>query len=257
MIAARPRTIARPQRGYSLIELSVALVIALFLLSGMFMVLQNTRKTSDNQDRLAQLQDEERIAMTLLTDVIQQAGYYPNAGTIDASTVFVTSPNFPSVGQVVAAGTPNAGGDVLTVRYQGDATGNVLDCRGAVIPNGTLEEMTFSVQTSTNNKGGRELFCTVNGVQVPLVPNVRSLTVSYGIDTNSSGAPNAYLTQAQIAALTPDQIAAFWNNVYSVKLTVGFLNPLYGQPGQTQQTISFSRVIGLMAKTGVNVLKLY
>jgi hypothetical protein len=49
-------------------------------------------------------------------------------------------------------------------------------------------------------------------------------------------------------------MAAYWVSVYSVKLNVSFTNPLFGQPGQPNQTISFNRVIGVMANSGVNVL---
>lgn len=254
---ACPRTL---QRGYSMIELSVALVIALFLLAGMFTILQGTRSAATDQNWLAQLQDEERIAMTMMTDVVQQAGYYPNAQATDPTTVFLTSPNFANVGQIVSGGA-NAAGDTITVRYQGDATNNVLDCRGNVIAAGTLAEMTFSVQNGMANNGGPELFCTVNGATIPLVPNVQTIAVSYGIDTNGSGSANAYLTPAQIAVLTPAQATAFWTGVYSVKLTVTFINPLYGRlPGQSltqPKTIAFSRVVGLMSKAGVNVLNLF
>jgi hypothetical protein len=101
----------------------------------------------------------------------------------------------------------------------------------------------------------------VNGVAAPIVPNVQSISLLYGVDTSGSGSTNAYLTPAQIAALTPAQITSFWTSVYSVKLTVTFINPLYGTlPGQTlttPKTISFARVIGLMSKAGVNVLNLY
>ncbi len=243
-----------------MIELSVALAIALFLLNGILMILRGTQNAASDQNWLAQLQEEERTAMTMITDVIQQAGYYPDAQTVDPSTVFLPTANFGNVGQIVAGGK-NANGDVITIRYEGDATGNVLDCRGTAIPNGILEEMTFSVQAGTNNNGGLELFCTVDGVAVPLVPNVQTMAISYGIDTNGSGSPNAYLTPDQIAALTPSQIASFWTSVYSVKLSVTFTNPLYGtKQGQTlrvPQTISFSRVIGIMARTGVNVLNSY
>ena len=66
------------QRGYSLIELSVAMLVALFLLAGLLTVLQGTRKTSLSQSSLAQLQDDERIAMTILANVVQEAGYFPD-----------------------------------------------------------------------------------------------------------------------------------------------------------------------------------
>ena len=63
----------RWQSGYTLVELMVALAIALFLLGGLFTIVQGTRTTYGNQSQLAQLQDSERLAMTLITDVIQDS----------------------------------------------------------------------------------------------------------------------------------------------------------------------------------------
>ena len=37
----------------------------------------------------------------------------------------------------------------------------------------------------------------------------------------------------------------------SVQVTLTFVNPMFGQPGQTQQTIQFTRIIAVMNKTGV------
>jgi type IV pilus assembly protein PilW len=238
----RPR-----ESGYSMIELSVALVVALFLLQGLFTILQNTRNASTNQNQLAQLQDEQRMSMTMLTDVIQQSGYYPGAQTIDATTALPASALFTTAGQYVM-GSPNATvayGDTVSVRYQGDASGSVLDCLGSVIPNGTLEEMTFSVTQRANLPLG--LYCSVNGAAaVPLIPNVTKMTVTYGVDSSATGSTNAYLTSAQVGAGT------FWNNVMSVKIALLFGNPLFGQPGQTRQNLPFNRVVAVLSKTGTN-----
>jgi type IV pilus assembly protein PilW len=250
------------ERGFSMIELSVALLIALFLLTGMFSILQNTSMASKNQNLLAQLQDEERVAMTMITDVIQQAGYFPNAQTVAATTALPVSTAFLTAGQAVFGGT-NLYGDTVTVRYQGDSTGSVLDCTGNSIPNGTVEEMMFFVQPGPNNNGALELYCQVlnestNSVtQTPLVPNVKSLSVFYGVDANASGSANTYLPAS---GMTPPLPATpYWPAVYSVKITVTFPNPLAqaGEPGQTITTVSLSRVIGIMVRTGVNVLTLY
>jgi type IV pilus assembly protein PilW len=241
---------ASRERGYSMIELSVAVVIALFLLNGTFMILQNTRMASNDQNALAQLQDEERMAMTMITDVVQQAGYYPNAQTTDATIALPASETFTTVGQAVYGAPDQLYGETVSVRYQGDATNSVLDCRGTVIGNtGVPAEMTFSVRANPN-KDGSWLYCTVNGADYPLIPNVTSLAVLYGVDTNSSGSVNAYLPSNQMAGL--------WNNVFSVKITVNFGNPLAGQAGQQlQQILSFTRVISVQAKTGYNVLNFY
>jgi type IV pilus assembly protein PilW len=234
------------QRGYSLIEVSVAMAVALFLLLGMFTVLQSTRKNSGNQNVLAQLQDQQRIAMTMMTDVIQQAGYYPNAQTDKVTDKLLVTAAFATAGQSVVGGT-DAYGDFVTVRYIGDSTGSVLDCRGSPIPDGTVEEMQFHVKPlNANANAPLTLWCSINGNDAPLVPNVRSLSITYGADTSGTGSVNAYLPASQMAA--------YWTGVESVKLTVGFTNPLFGQPGQPNQTISFNRVVGIMANSGVNAL---
>lgn len=240
----RPR-----ERGYSLIELSVALVVALFLLQGLFTILQNTRNASTNQDQLARLQDEQRMSMTMLTDVIQQAGYYPGAYTTDSATAFPASLKFTTAGQYVTGGANATAsyGDTVSVRYQGDASGSVLDCLGTPIAAGTTEEMTFSVTQVNNQPLG--LYCSVNGAQaVPLIPNVTKMTVMYGVDSSGTTSTNAYLTSTQV------DTGAFWNSVLSVKVALLFGNPLFGQPGQTKQNLPFNRVISVLSKTGTNAV---
>jgi type IV pilus assembly protein PilW len=239
----RPR-----ERGFSMIELSVALVIALFLLNGMFMILQNTRNASDNTNAISQLQDEERMAMTMLTDVIQQAGYYPNWTVTDLTTALPASADFAAAGQSVFGVTnQSAYGDSVSVRYMGD--GNVLDCQGSTIPNNTVREMTFYVGKGNNNGGASQLYCAIDGnlPGLPLIPNVSLLKVQYGIDSNGSNSTNAYLRADQVSAV-------LWNSVLSVKVALSFANPLANQAGQgAKQTIPFNRVIAVQQKTGQNI----
>ena len=191
--------------------------------------------------------------MTMLTDVIQQAGYYPSAYTTAAATALpVSAPLFTTAGQYVTGSVNNnaAYGDQISVRYQGDSTGNVLDCLGSVIPNATPREMTFKVTQPPNQPLG--LYCSVDNVTfVPLIPNVAKMTVTYGVDTSGTTSTNAYLTAAQVDA------GAFWNNVLSVKVALLFGNPLWLQPGQTdpaKQFLPFNRVIAVLSKTGTNAV---
>jgi type IV pilus assembly protein PilW len=74
------------------------------------------------------------------------------------------------------------------------------------------------------------------------------MNVLYGVKTNFSvtnTSADSYLTATQMTATD-------WSNVNSVRVTLVFLNPLAGQAGQPA-TISFSRVICVMNKCGVNV----
>ncbi|MGH8260917.1 MAG: PilW family protein [Steroidobacteraceae bacterium] len=246
MNAIRTRNLAPPRlkvRGFSLIELSVAMVIALFLLGGMLTLLQDTRRTTTDQSQLAQLQDEERVAMTMITDTIQQAGYYANPESTNVSAALPADSSF-AVGQAVTGTTGGAYGDTVTVRYQGDSTSSVLDCVGGVIANGTTEEMQFSVQADAHSN--LRLVCTINGTATPLVSNVQSLTIEYGVDVSGTGSVSAYLPASSMTS-------AYWSSVDSVKITVVLGNPYAGQADQSS-TIAFTRVIGVMSKTGVNVL---
>src|SRR5580692_11556731 len=81
-------------RGFTLIEILIALVIGLFLMGALLTIVQANRTAFGNQNQLAQLQDNERMAMTMMTDVIQSAGYFPEpwantlAGSLTASGPF-------------------------------------------------------------------------------------------------------------------------------------------------------------------------
>lgn len=232
------------QRGYSLIEIMVAIAVAVFLLAGLFSVLQTTRKTSNNQSLLAQLQDNERIAMTIVSETVQQAGYYPNPLNTTLAAGFPVSPAFTQAGQLLLGGfNADTGGvgDFITVRYQSDTTGTILNCLGKSDTVNVAHEYRFSVATVG---GVTSLYCTPDGgTAIPLVNNVSNLRIYYGVDTTgTSNGINAYIPGELMSA-------ANWLNVYSVKITLTFTNPLAGQPGQAAApAIAFTRIIGIMSK---------
>ena len=264
------------QRGYSLIELSVAMLVALFLLAGFLTVLQGTRKTSLSQSSLAQLQDDERIAMTMITSVVEMAGYYPNPQATVVQDEFGVAAPFGTKGQVVfgMANTTAGFGDVLVVRYNAGANEDVINCQGTSNgANGTSVAYTneFAVQQA-DPKSPPYLACSTDGGQtfVKLVNNVTKLQVDFGINStapadNAFGMPvDGYVgitdpntpSMANALAANPNQ----WTNVYSVKVQVTFVNPLYQPipnrppaPGQPP-TVTFTRVIGLMSRVGVDVI---
>jgi type IV pilus assembly protein PilW len=250
MNETRMRSLSRPrpgQRGYSLIEIMVAIAVAVFLLAGLFSVLQNTRNTSNNQTALAQLQDNERIAMTIVTETLQQAGYYPNPLNTTLAAGFPTSTvttAFAQAGQLLLGGfnTDVGGvGDFITVRYQSDTSNTILNCLGKSDTVGVAHEYRFSVATVGTVTS---LFCTRDAdAAIPLVNDVTNMRVFYGVDTTGVGnGVNAYIPGE---LMTP----ANWLNVYSAKITLTFTNPLAGQPGQAgAPPIAFTRVVGVMSK---------
>jgi type IV pilus assembly protein PilW len=261
----------RREAGFTLVELSVAMVIALFLLAGLFTIEQSTRNTSSQQTLLAQLQDNQRLAMTIMTDVIQAGGYFadPTQNTGATALPSVSAALFPIPGMGIYGTTTPGQPDSVYVQYmsEGPNTDNMILCDGqqtaAVAPGapGIAYINQFSVDPVR-----KQLLCTVStniasavvqltnppvvlvdgAVNKGVINGVEKLQMLYGVATTGTNgnSVDTYMTAAQVTA------ANKWPDVSSVKVTLTFSNPLFGQPGQAQQTVSFERVIGIMSRAG-------
>jgi type IV pilus assembly protein PilW len=206
---------------------------------------------------MAQLQDNERMALTMLTDVIQSAGYYPSYPLQSTSVVLNSAAPFASE-QSISGSNIGAAGDQILVRYMTAGGDNILNCSGNSNPVGGPNTMYVnSFQVS-----GGQLQCTLTNVTanttatytlVGGIPgsglDILGMTIYYGVKANLAALGNSvdtYMTAAQVNA-TP----ALWNNIISVKVNLQFTNPLYAaNPAKQPQTISIQRVIGVMSQTG-------
>jgi type IV pilus assembly protein PilW len=239
----RTRAIRREQ-GYSLIELSVAILIALFLIGGVLVVEQGTHRTYGDQSGIATLQDEERFSMSTLTNVISSAGYYPDPTSTSLAAAFPAAGNFQG-GQVVFGPPSGASApvDSLFVRYM-TANGDGIDlCDGTT--NNLGANTTF---TSYLYVSGNALYCQVQpgsnaawGTAVALVNGVTNMQVWYGVNTSGTDFNvDTYIPSTNMSNTN-------WQSVSSVMVELTFLNPLYGEPGQTQY-VTFRRIIGVMGR---------
>jgi type IV pilus assembly protein PilW len=235
-----------PHRGFTLVELMIALLIGLFLIGGLLTLVQAMKRSSTTQSGLSQLQDSERLAMQLITDVVQTTGYFPDPTTNTASSEFPAAGTFAQ-GQALT-GTGTGTGDTLSVRYATAGGDGVIDCSGNVHAAATALTNAFSLDANGNlqctltvGAGAAQTFTLVSGLQ--------NLAVLYGVQTNSASgntSVDTYLNASQVTA------GNYWPDVVSVQVALTFKNPLYGQPGQTSQTVTFRRVIDVMNKAGVN-----
>jgi len=243
--ARAPRCLRRLQRGLTLVEMAIAMTVALFLLGGVMTILAGTKATFNTQNQLAQLQDNERIAMTMITDVIQAAGYYPSLPPVPEqyAAQFIAQAPF-AAGQVVSGTSTAAGPDTISVRYVSLNDG-VLTCQG-----GTNAGAAAVVYTNifTIGAAAQQLQCQVNtggaaGATLPLVSGVRNLVIWYGVNTGTAVDPTCadrYLRAVDVNAL------GLWGSICSVKVILTFANPATGQP------VQFTRVIAVMNKVGAN-----
>ncbi len=90
------RKSARAARGFTFVEIMVALALGLFLIGGLLTLVQAMRRTATNQSGMSQLQDNERMAMQLITDVVQSTGYYTSPLTNSAASAFLVGTYGPA-----------------------------------------------------------------------------------------------------------------------------------------------------------------
>lgn len=240
--------------GYSLVELLVAMLIALFLLAGLLAIVQSMRNTFSAQSSLAQLEDSERLAMIMMTNVIQAAGYFPNPtlNTIDSTLPAVGS--FQQ-GQAIT-GTYGGGvapGDTISVRFQIAANqtatnASLINCVGGT--NTTAASHTYTNEFSIDPDGYLDCTLSVDGVAqapVQLISGVQNLQILYGVKTNAAVSDNNVDTYLNATQMT----AADWSAVTSVKIQLTFTNPLAASNPAMPTTNSIQCVVGVMARTGV------
>ena len=247
---------ARAQLGFTLIELLVSMLIGLFLLGGLGILVQDNRRTFSSQNALSQLQDSQRLAMSMITDVVQASGYFPNP-TLNTAASTMLALGTMTAGQAMT-GTYNAAtpGDTITARYATTGGDGILNCAGTSNPVGggvTTYVNTFSV--AVNAAGVSQLVCNLGiglaaPTAYPLVSGITNMTILYGVNTSGAGNnADTYMNATQVTA------NADWNNVISVKITLQFLNPLWQATAQGQGTqphyINFQRVISVLNQTGV------
>jgi type IV pilus assembly protein PilW len=238
------------QLGLSIIELMVAIAIALFITGAIAAIYLNMRNTFTSQDSLSQLQDSERLALTMLTTTIQSAGYFVDPLVTTATTALpgATVTRADGTKSVFAAGQAIVGdgdgtgagssSDTLAVQYQTAQNDGLMNCQGGT--NTTTPRLVSfnSFAINANN----ELTCTVgSGSPEVLAGNVYQMAVLYGVDTDGDGSMDTYMPATGVAA------GDLWANVYTAQVTLTFLDAIKSRPGApVKMSTSVVQTIGLM-----------
>ncbi|MBS0316377.1 MAG: PilW family protein [Proteobacteria bacterium] len=220
----------RRQRGLSMVELMVAITIALFIALGLSLLYVNMKSAFNSQNQMAQVQDAERLAVTMLTTTVQSAAYFPNPVANTRAVALPANATANADGTTFAAGQGITGtgaqgsstSHTIDVRFQSASGDGLMNCQGQTNTSGSTLVWINSFTVDANN----ELECSVNGnTPVVLVNNVAKMTVLYGVDVNADGYADSYLDAATIST------GNLWASVRSAQVTLTFVNPLASQTG--------------------------
>jgi len=253
---------APAQGGFTLVELMVTVGIAVFLLFGLVTIMQNVRQANLTQSTLNALQDEQRFALTVMTDAIQVGGYIANP-IGDSSALFPAVAVLPAgafpqgsafTGQHVPAGiVPDwTATDFIYIRFNTLPAGAGPIGTGPILCNGfdTSTEAAATSYTIAFTVSAGALQCSVDGGKTwePIVPGVQGLAVYYGVNRAAPGADyniDTYVTADNLVA--PNDFLT----ISAVRIVLSFTNPMYVVGGSQPQYITVERVVPVMGRAGV------
>ena len=225
------------QRGVTIIELMISIVIGLALVSVLLGVFSGSSGANRLSDAQAQMNEDAQYALQLLAKQIRLAGYSASPTTAVTDSIFGCDNGFtnatgasPAANRLALTCNPtsSAVGHGLAIAYFADSFNSTphavrnrpTDCTGNDIltATGTIENRFFIDVTNT-------LRCVGNGsgdgtaaytTSVPLLENIERIDFFYGV-ANAANERNVgrYLTSTQIGAAAN---AANWDLIRTIRI---------------------------------------
>lgn len=197
------------QQGLSLIELMIAMLLGLVLMTGVINIFLSSSQTYRLQDALFRVQETSRFALEIMKTDLRSSGFDDFLGTygvlknLNQRSVFGVEQGLPSTPEIAANSVNGRVSDVMLVD-------------GSETPAGLA---VYYVAPDAAANGQLALFRN----NAAIAENVEGLNIQYGVDTDSDRFPNRF---ADATAIT----AAEWSSggIVAVKLD---LLLAAGEPG--------------------------
>lgn len=225
------------QQGLTLVELMVAMVLALLIAMAAAGALLIARQGFSNVDAAAQLRDNGRFVQDMLQRLGAQTGFKslqyaatkrpastdgisetPAPNVFGLNNASRTTNNTWDAGSTRASGSVGYGSDILVLRYQAsmstvDSTasdGTMIDCMGispTAIPDAREDRVVSILHIGTSANGEPSLMCSRSNTGMapydsqPLIQGVENLQILYGVDGIGPGN-----TVVPIPASTADSV---------------------------------------------------
>ena len=187
------------QRGFSLVELMVALTISLILMAGVGQIFMSTKSSYNLQNGLGRLQENARFALDILSQNIGQAGYTTDLDGIDAFNSANTLENQSANAGLGFTQATNRASDIIEINYV-----STTDCLG---------NATGGTATDRYYINGNTLMCLGNGSVTAgiLAEGIENMQFLYGEDTDADDVANIYVNAGNVTT---------WANVKSVRVAL-------------------------------------
>ncbi len=210
-------------KGFTLVELLIAMTLGFFLIAGIGTVYIGSKKTYKLQGQTAELDENARHAMRALKQHIAHAGYASTSGIVIPNYVIPAGTSLAAAAATCADGSSNinaatvlatssdgagVAGDTIGLIYMAD-DGLATDCAGGVLqpeclppaapsPEARFIYNSFSVGNSSirNTRGDLVpmLRCggSRNAVQRDWARGVENIQFLYGVDADNDGSVDNY-----------------------------------------------------------------
>ena len=198
-------------RGFTLVELMVAMVMGLMVVAGVTQIFLLNQESHRVQKSQSELQERARFAAFQVSQVIARAGFRADPFEEEVETLS---------GSAIAGtdGSP----DSISIRFE--SNGGDVDCAGTRLNEGDESLNMISLSANANADGRRDLECTAQRWDadgnliatigpVGLIRGVEALEIEYGLDLDDDGSVDRY--QAAGAADLDKALSVRWGLLLS------------------------------------------
>lgn len=173
------------QKGFSLVELLVALLIGLVVTMAATQIFTANLRSSETQRVMTEVQESGRYALQMLASDIRRAGTpRTDASLAEGNAGFIMDPIVFGVDGSQEGGANEADNDQIAFRFFG-----VTDCEGESVLGATFDNpalITNLYYIQQNADGVNELFCRGDANPATdgaaMISGVDSFQIQYGLD---------------------------------------------------------------------------
>ena len=184
-------------RGFTLVELMIAMVVGMVVLGAVYALFTAQSKHLATQEQLAELHQNARAAMDIMVREISMAGYNQ---TTDPATITAVN---RCTGTTTASNTPCAGitnAAADTIGFVADINGNGDTTAGGANPSENIAYDRYHSETSP--AGVYSLGRTSNGSKQPVIEYLDLLSFSYHEANGNVTANLANIRRVKITIVT-------------------------------------------------------